>query len=153
MTDIRLEHSVYAPRDWVVQAWCYPAYLAEWFCPNPSTSVIAELDVNPNGFWKVAMGTSVVRGEYQEVDLPRRLAFSWHWDHEPQVPPTTVRVTFVERSQASTEVLLEHLDFRDDDDAEAHRESWTVTLGRLAQTVQSRASGYSWPTAPPHGGH
>src|SRR5829696_5054126 len=107
VTDIRLERSVYAPRDWVVHAWCDSSLLAEWFCPNPSMSVTAELDVDPNGFWKVAMGTAVVRGEYQEVSLPERLQFTWHWDHEPHLQPTIVRVTFVERSGMSTEVRLE----------------------------------------------
>lgn len=141
MYDIRLERSVYAPRDWVVHAWCDPALLAEWFCPNPSMSVTAELDVDSNGYWKVAMGTMTVRGEYQEVSLPERLQFSWQWDHEPQVPPTVVRVTFVERSAMSTEVRLEHLDFDSESEAQAHREGWETTLDRLAQVVPSKMAG------------
>jgi len=143
VNDIRLERSVYAPRDWVVHAWCDNELLAEWFCPNPSTSVRAELDVNPNGFWKVYMGPVVVRGEYTEVKLPEVLAFTWQWEHEPDVPPTTVKVTFVRQAQDSTDVLLEHLDFQSETEAQAHLEGWNITLDRLAQVVQSHASGYS----------
>jgi uncharacterized protein YndB with AHSA1/START domain len=146
MTDIRLERGIHAPRDWVVHAWCDPELLAQWFCPNPSTSVRAELDVDPNGFWKVAMGTAVVRGEYTEVRLPDVLAFTWQWEHEPEVPPTTVKVTFGRRSENSTEVLLEHLDFQNEAEALAHYEGWAITLDRLAQMIQSHVSGYSWRT-------
>jgi uncharacterized protein YndB with AHSA1/START domain len=133
-----MERTIFAPREWVVYAWRDPSVLAEWFCPNPSTSVIAELRVEAGGSWKVAMGPMVVRGEYTEVQLPDRLAFTWQWEHEPDVRPTTVRVTFSERSQDSTEVLLEHLDFQDLDEAEGHQQGWNITLDRLAQVVASR---------------
>lgn len=143
MTDIRLERSVYASRDWVVYAWCDAALLAEWFCPDPSASVTAELDVSPNGYWKVSMGATVVKGEYTEVNLPERLAFTWRWEHEPEEPPTTVRVTFTERSEASTEVLLEHLDFTSDTAAQSQQEGWAASLDRLAQVVPSKMAGSS----------
>ena len=138
MSDIRMERTIHAPRDWVVYAWRDPSVLAEWFCPNPSTSVIAELSVETGGIMKVAMGPMVVKGEYTEVQLPDRLTFTWQWEHEPDVRPTTVRVTFSERSPDSTEVLLEHLDFHDLDEAQNHQLGWNLTLDRLAQVVASR---------------
>lgn len=139
MSDLRIERMVYGPRNLVVSAWRDPALLAEWFCPNPSMSVMAELDVTSGGLWRVLMGTSTVSGTYQEVDLPERLVFSWHWEHEPDTAPSTVRVTFTERSADSTEVLLEHLDLANSDEASAHTEGWAITLDRLDQVVRSRA--------------
>ena len=143
MSDIRLDRSIFAPRAWVVHAWRDPVVLAEWFCPNPSTSVMAELNVDANGYYKVTMGSQVVRGEYLEVQLPERLVFTWHWEHEPDVRPTTVRVTFTERSPDSTEVLLEHLDFDNDGEAQSHLEGWTITLDRLAQVVAAQMAASS----------
>lgn len=86
MSDIRLERMVYGPRDSVVSAWCDPSLLAQWFCPNPATSVSAELDVS---------------------------------------------------AAQATEVLLEHNDLADSDEASAHADSWGVTLERLDQLVRS----------------
>jgi len=88
----------------------------------------------------------VVRGEYTEVNLPARLAFTWQWEHEPDVRPTIVQVTFNAAAPASTDVLLEHLDFASETEARAHEEGWNITLDRMAQVVQSHAAGYSWHT-------
>lgn len=143
MSDIRLERTIHAPRDWVVYAWREPTVLAEWFCPNPSTSVMAEMTVDSGGIWKVTMGSDVVRGEYLEVNLPERLVFTWAWEDEPDRRPTTVRVTFTERNPQTTELLLEHMDFQDPQDAVNHQEGWTITLDRLAQVVASRMAASS----------
>lgn len=143
MSAIRLERIVYAPRDWVVHAWCDPAVLAEWFCPNPSTTVMAELNLDSGGLWKVTMGQVAVRGQYVEVQLPQRLAFTWQWEHEPDLPPSLVRVTFTERSPDSTEVLLEHVDFQDQHEATSHEQGWAITLDRLAQVAPAKMAASS----------
>ena len=143
MSDIRLERSIYAPRDWVVYAWRDPSALAEWFCPNPSTSVMAELNVDSGGIWKVTMGSLVVKGEYTEVQLPERLTFTWHWEHEPDVRPSTVRVTFTDNAQLSTDVLVEHMGFESEGEAHNHLEGWSITLERLGQVVSSRMAASS----------
>jgi hypothetical protein len=94
-------------------------------------------EVFPNAaIWD--MSKEMVKGEYTEVQLPDRLTFTWQWEHEPDVRPTTVRATFSEKSQDSTEVLLEHLDFHDLEEAQNHEVGWNITLDRLAQVVASR---------------
>ncbi|MGH2663595.1 MAG: SRPBCC family protein [Actinomycetota bacterium] len=50
--------------------------------------VRAELDPQPGGIYRVEMETGdVARGEYLEVDPPRRLVFTWGWEGKSEVPP------------------------------------------------------------------
>jgi uncharacterized protein YndB with AHSA1/START domain len=50
--------------------------------------VKAELDPRPGGVYRVWMDAgTVARGEYMEVDPPRRIVFTWGWEGNVRVPP------------------------------------------------------------------
>ncbi len=52
---------------------------------------------------------NIAIGEFVEIDPPRRVVFTWGWEHDDDMPPgaTRVEVTFVE-SGSETIVRLEH---------------------------------------------
>lgn len=137
MSETRLERTINGSREQVARAWGEPELIAQWFSPNPSLSTTAEADVQAGGMWRVVMGEHTVSGNYQEVELPERLVFTWHWEHEPDAPPSTVRVTFSERGPETTELLLEHTDLPDEGEAASLNEGWTLNLDRLDQLVRS----------------
>ena len=137
MSDLRLERTIQGDRRTVVSAWRDPQLLAQWLCPNPSTSVTAEVDFTTGGMWRVIMGEQTVTGNYTEIELPERVVFTWHWQHEPDVPNSTVRLQFTDRGGQSTELLLEHLDLANDDEARSHSEGWTISLDRLDPLVRT----------------
>ena len=50
--------------------------------------VKAELDPRPGGLYRVWMDAgTVARGEYVEIDPPRRLVFTWGWEGNVDLPP------------------------------------------------------------------
>lgn len=72
--------------------------------------VDAELDARPGGIYRVdTPNGGVARGEFIEVDAPKRIVFSWGWEGNAQVPPgsSTVEVT-LEPDGDGTRVTLVH---------------------------------------------
>ncbi|HSM95133.1 MAG TPA: SRPBCC domain-containing protein [Rhizomicrobium sp.] len=59
-----------APRDLVFKAWTDGRMLAQWFGPQGFTNPICECDARVGGKIRIVM-----RGEFTELDPPRRLAF------------------------------------------------------------------------------
>jgi len=48
----------------------------------------AELDPQPGGIYRLnVISGNTARGEFVEVDKPRRLVFTWGWDGNQALPP------------------------------------------------------------------
>ena len=96
----------------------------------------AQLEPWPGGLYRVVMATrDVARGQYVEVDPPRRLVFSWGFEGNPALPPgtTTVEVTFDPDPEPGTTLLrLRHRGLPDEDTRAMHRAGWRDFLDRLA---------------------
>jgi uncharacterized protein YndB with AHSA1/START domain len=94
----------------------------------------AELEPRPGGVYRVTMRDGVqASGEFLEVDPPRRLVFSWGWNHEHAVPPgsTRVEVTLAEED-GGTRVVLRHAGLPDTEQRTHHQTGWELYLGRLS---------------------
>src|SRR3954468_819399 len=86
----------------------------------------AELEPRPGGIYRVTMGNGVeASGEFLEVDPPRRLVFSWGWNHDQAVAAgsTRVEVTFTEED-GGTRVVLRHVGLPDTGQTSHHRAGW-----------------------------
>jgi uncharacterized protein YndB with AHSA1/START domain len=95
--------------------------------------VKAELDPRPGGVYRVWMDAgTVARGEYMEVDPPRRIAFTWGWEGNVRVPPgsTTVELT-LNADGEGTVLSLRHTGLPDGEAASMHEEGWRFFTGRL----------------------
>jgi uncharacterized protein YndB with AHSA1/START domain len=97
----------------------------------------AELDPRPGGlFWMKVSDNWTARGEFVEVESPRRVVFTWGWEREgADVPPgsTTVEIT-LESDGDATVLRLLHRDLPETSRA-PHEHGWTMYLDRLATTV------------------
>lgn len=117
------------PRQAYLQA-TEPSWITRWWAQE------AETDVRPGGdytFSWPAMGWTL-RGTYTVVDAPDRLAFTWNWDHEPDVPERTVTMTFTPDGD-DTRLLLTHGTYGADDaeERQGHVDGWKHFLGKLAE--------------------
>jgi uncharacterized protein YndB with AHSA1/START domain len=95
----------------------------------------AELDARPGGRYRIDVdGEHIARGEYQEVDPPRRLVLTWGWEGHPTVPPgsTTVEITLTPE-QGATVLRLRHLGLPDESERRQHTEGWKIYASQLAQ--------------------
>jgi len=112
--------------------------------------VKAELDPRPGGVFRVWMDAdTVARGEFVEVDSPRRVVFSWGWEGNDGVPPgsTTVELT-LEADGDGTVLSLRHTGLPDGEAPAMHEEGWRFFTTRLAAVVRGEDPG-PIPAEPP----
>ena len=96
----------------------------------------AALDLRRGGAYRVdVLPGNVARGEFVEIEPPRRLVFTWGW--EPgggsTLPPgsTTIEVDLVPDGEG-TRMRFRHRGFPTAADLESHGDGWDHYLGRLA---------------------
>lgn len=102
--------------------------LTSWWPEEATTEAIVGgkiIAVWPSMGW-------TMRGRYTELEPDRVVAFTWSWDHEPDTPERTVRVT-LEPLAAGTSLTLSHGDYSltDRDERAGHLEGWKHFLPRL----------------------
>ena len=113
-----------------IDHWTRPELLALWW---PAS---AQVDARPGGQYHLAWPAMKwdLRGEYTRFEPPRRLAFTWRWDHEPSLPTRKVDLTIAPDGGGSGLTLV-HGDYdasqRDQDDRVSHLEGWRYFLARL----------------------
>lgn len=139
---LRLRRTIPAPRERVFRAWTTPAELKRWSAPGPMTTPLAEVDLQVGGSYRIHLrapdGTEHrLRGTYREVDPPRRLVYTWHWEGATDgshAGETLVTVEFHERGR-ETEIVITHELFPSDDARRKHEEGWIGLLDKLTTVV------------------
>lgn len=127
------------PRARVFQAWTQPAVLQQWFHPAAQIRTpIVETDLRVGGHYRITMQnaeqqTFTVRGVYQVIDPPARLAFTWRWEGEASEPETLVMIELIERSANETEIVLTHRGFAKESERASHEVGWQGTLQQLLE--------------------
>ncbi|HVV74506.1 MAG TPA: SRPBCC domain-containing protein [Mycobacteriales bacterium] len=92
----------------------------------------ADLTPEPGGTFALDINKTPVRGEYVEVDPPRRVVFTWGVPGRDLMPPgsTSVEIMLTEVG-GETLVELFHRDLPAEE-RPGHLEGWTGMLARLA---------------------
>lgn len=93
----------------------------------------AELRPEPGGTFALDIDATPVRGEYVEVEPPRRVVFTWGVPGRDALPPgsTTVEVVFTAEGP-DTLVELFHRGLPPGE-VDGHLEGWTGMLDRLVK--------------------
>lgn len=114
--------------------WTEPVRLVRWW-PNE-----AEVQPDRGGEYHLSWPGMEwhLRGRYMAFEPGRKLAFTWHWDHEPNRPTRSVVVTFREIT-GGTLLTLGHGTYghspEDREERAGHREGWLYFLDRLQTAV------------------
>ena len=104
---------------------------------------MAEVDARPGGRYRLSMKTDqgeihTVGGEYQEVDRPERLVYTWQWEEGPEPVQggndTVVTVEFVEDGDG-TLVKLTHTGFPSQEIMGMHEQGWNAVLAKLDRVL------------------
>jgi uncharacterized protein YndB with AHSA1/START domain len=88
---IRVSWNFPHPPSKVWQAWTDPAIIKLWFGSDPNGKVLnTKIDIWVNGSFSVTFANSdgtefTAQGNYKEIDEPKRLAFTWGWENQPEV--------------------------------------------------------------------
>jgi uncharacterized protein YndB with AHSA1/START domain len=124
VTEVRIE----APPETVFRFFTEPDLMSKWFGSS------AELDARPGGPHRIQLNpVAIARGEYVEVDPPRRvvMTFGWEGDGHP-VPPgsSTLEVTLTPDGDG-TLLRLVPSGLPEEQRAD-HKQGWDMYAGRLA---------------------
>ncbi|MFC0439474.1 TIGR03086 family metal-binding protein [Kutzneria buriramensis] len=113
-----------------------PARLRRW------QIVTGRMDLRVGGEfrWLVVPGHTAL-GAYTAIEPGRRLACTWGWEGDEEVPPgsSTVEIT-IEPAAGGSEVRLVH-EGLSDTQAKGHHEGWTHYLDRLKAVTTSGDAG------------
>ncbi|MEE9518624.1 MAG: SRPBCC domain-containing protein [bacterium] len=138
---LNLTRTYSAPRDDVFRAWTEPEALKRWFAPSDEFSTpIAEVDLRVEGAYRIGMKPPdqedmfIVVGTYREVQPPEKLIFTWSWEQGMDVGETLVTVEFSDLG-GSTEVVLTHELFPNEQARDKHNEGWSGCLERLEKIL------------------
>jgi uncharacterized protein YndB with AHSA1/START domain len=112
-------------------------YLVE---PELLTTWIGEeswSDPRPGGVFRLRFNTeNVVRGEFVEVDPPRRVVYTWGSEGRESLPAGSTTVAFdLEPEKGGTRVRLRHSDLPTEQEVEQHTKGWDHFLPLLAQVA------------------
>jgi uncharacterized protein YndB with AHSA1/START domain len=96
----------------------------------------AAFDLRPGGAYRVdVVPGNTARGEFVEIDPPRRLVFTWGWESgvADTVPPGSTTVEFeLEPAGDGTLLRFRHRNLPTEDSAASHAHGWDHYLERLA---------------------
>jgi len=147
-TSVRVMQRIRATPERLFRAWTDPQELAHWWrMDGPGWSFSgATIDLKVGGRYRLAMTSPdgkahVAIGEYQEIQRPTRLAFTWEWEDEAsRVGDTLVTVELSDVGDNVTEVVLTHERFADAARAAGHESGWTQLLRLLDRAMQETAA-------------
>jgi uncharacterized protein YndB with AHSA1/START domain len=141
---LHLEKALAASPERVYAACVEPDRLAEWWGPAGFTSPSVELDVREGGQYRIAMQPPEgelfhLRGEFREIDPPRRLGYTFVWEEpDPDDQETVVMLSFREVPEG-TRLVLDQGPFATEARYSLHEAGWTEGLERLARTLSLHA--------------
>lgn len=118
-----------APPDVVFPYFTDPALIVAWIGDR------AELDAQPGGVFSLGFGEIIARGNYVEVEPPRRIVFTWGIPGNDALPPggSTVEVVLTPDGE-DTVVELTHRGLPPTQ-IDSHRAGWERQLTQLRDTA------------------
>lgn len=103
----------------------------------------ADFQLRKGGLYRVGVVPgSIARGEFVEIDPPRRLAFTWGWEGSAGLPPGSTTVTFeLTPLGESTLLRFTHCDLPSDTAVVSHGRGWEHYLARLETVARGGDAG------------
>ncbi len=141
---VRRETHVPAPPAAIFALLTDPEKILRWMGTEAKT------ELQPGGIYLVNVtGTRVARGSFREVVPVHRLAYSFGWEGNEDVPPgsSLVEIDLIEQSDG-TLVRLTHTGLPTAEECDGHAKGWAHYLGRLTDVAVGRDPGPDpWRTA------
>ena len=94
-------------------------------------------DPRPGGAFRLKFDSeNIVRGEFVEVDPPRRVVYTWGSEERESLPAGSTTVAFdLEPESGGTRVRLRHSDLPTENEVEQHTKGWDYFLPLLAKVA------------------
>ena len=122
--------------------WTIPQLITQWWPPE------AEIESCLNGSYHFSWPQMQwhLRGQYTDFEPGRKLAFTWRWDHYPNITNVVVNFEPLDAIDAigdtGTKLTVTHGDYSDSgEDQEArqgHIEGWLYFVGKLQSCIEGQ---------------
>ena len=145
---LHLEKVLTATPERVFAACVHAEKLAAWWGPAGFTSPNVELDAREGGRYRITMqppeGEAFhLRGQFREIQPPRRLVYTFVWEEpDPDDQETVVVLTF-EPTPEGTRLVLDQGPFKTEARHALHHAGWIETLERLDRVLNPTGRGWS----------
>jgi uncharacterized protein YndB with AHSA1/START domain len=145
---VRRETQIAAPPATVFAFLTDPEKILSWMGAE------AETETHPGGLYLVkSVGgrrDRVARGAFREVVPVHRLAYSFGWEHDEEVPPgsSLIEIDLIERD-GGTLLCMTHSGLPNAKQCANHAMGWAHYLGRLAVAAAGRNPGIDTGAAMP----
>ncbi|HZH39697.1 MAG TPA: SRPBCC domain-containing protein [Gemmatimonadales bacterium] len=138
MTTLTVRKTIPASPERLFAAWTTPAELVRWWGPQGVTCVDPSVDVRVGGSYRIgnrfADGrVSWITGEFEVVDPPHRVVYTWRLDDAAEAE--RVSVSFEARG-AETLVTVRHERIPDTRARDGHEAGWKGCLEGLDTYVR-----------------
>jgi uncharacterized protein YndB with AHSA1/START domain len=136
--DVTLEIKIEAEPETIFPFLVDPELVAKWM------GVEVEMDARPGGIYRNKLNdVAISRGEYTEVDPPRRVAFTFGWEGEGQHVPAGSTMVAIELlpEDGGTVVRLTHSGLPSEGTKPDHAGGWTQYLVRLKTVAEGGDAG------------
>lgn len=132
-----------APRRIVWAAWTNPEHAIKWWGPRDYPATHMEMDVREGGKWRMCLtGTGDGRalwqhGEFQEIDEPELLVFTFVWEEEGERGvESVVTIEFEDRGD-KTLMRFRQGPFQSLGERDGHGGGWSSTFDRLEDFLRT----------------
>jgi uncharacterized protein YndB with AHSA1/START domain len=142
-----IRRTIAAPVERVFEAWTEPRHLLRWWGPRPVICSQAEIDLRKGGAYRIGNqlpDSSVVwiSGEFELVDPPKLLVYTWRVEGRAAAPSGSSRVTVrFEPRSAGTEVVVLHERIDSEQTRVDHEQGWNGCLDNLERLFASESWG------------
>jgi uncharacterized protein YndB with AHSA1/START domain len=137
---LRIERTFDAPAQEVFDAWTSEEVLMRWWHAEPDWETpSAQVDLRVGGALRIVMRNPQAgtdhggSGEYTVIEPPRRLAFTWIWDDDPD-NPQLIELEFSERDGVTT-VLMTNSGITTEKGRDEHDDGWRKCFHNLDRAL------------------
>jgi uncharacterized protein YndB with AHSA1/START domain len=137
---LRIERTFDAPVERVFDAWTSEEVLRRWLHGMRGWETpTAEVDLRVGGRIRIVMRDPAggdeagATGEYQVVEPPHRLVFTWVWDDQPD-RPQLIELELSERDGTTT-VSMTNSSIPTDERRESQQRGWAICFDNLDRVL------------------
>ncbi|HEY3668980.1 MAG TPA: SRPBCC domain-containing protein [Polyangiaceae bacterium] len=133
-----VQRTIRAPVERVFEAWTRPEQLLLWWGPRPVKCTEASVDLRAGGSYRLGNllpdgRVLFIFGEFELVEPPTRLTYSWHVEDPAGVVSEASRVSVrFEPVPSGTNVVVVHERIDTEATRSDHEQGWQGCLDNLA---------------------
>ncbi|WP_420550087.1 SRPBCC family protein [Curvivirga sp.] len=125
-------------------AWKSPKILQQWLAPGQTDVPTMDIDFKEGGAFRITIMQSddcdfnIAGGIYKTIEEDKKIVMSWQWEGSEH--QTELELTFTHTGANSSELILVHREFPEEDIRDNHKSGWIGCLNHLTTCLRQKAA-------------